>query len=102
VVLNKTRTSDRCVELIWPDISRFQGKTPVLIDDIASSGATLIAAAEGVSARGFAKPYCAVVHALLNDEAFARLQQVCARVVSTDSVTHVSNAMGLAPLIATL
>lgn len=100
LVLDKTRLSDTEVGLAWPDLSGFEGKTPVLIDDIAASGRTLIAAAQGLAARGFAKPVCAIVHALLDEDAFATLQKVCARVVSTDSVRHVSNAMNLAPLIA--
>jgi ribose-phosphate pyrophosphokinase len=98
-LLNKTRMGDRSVELVWPDLSGFAGKTPVLLDDIASSGRTLIAAATGLRDRGFPKPVCVVVHALLDDASFSDLQRACARVISTDSVPHPSNGVSVAPLL---
>jgi ribose-phosphate pyrophosphokinase len=44
-------------------------------------------------------PVCAIVHALLDAPAFAALQRVCARVISTDSVSHPSNVISVAPLL---
>ena len=99
-VLAKTRRADASIDLDWPDLGGLSGKTPVLLDDIASSGRTLIAAAEGLAARGFARPVCAIVHALLEEANYAELQRVCARVISTDSVRHASNAVSVASLIA--
>lgn len=99
-LLAKTRTGDTSVELVWPELEGLRGKTPVLLDDIASSGRTLITAAETLLSRGFPRPVCAIVHALLDDDAFAALQRVCARVVSTDTVPHPSNAVSVAPLLA--
>lgn len=101
-VLTKTRKGDRSVELSWPDLSGLTGKTPVLLDDIASSGRTLFAAAEGLSSRGFANPVCAVVHALLDDTVFSDLQRACERVVSTDTVPHASNAVSVTSLLTPL
>ncbi len=101
-VLTKTRKGDRRVQLDWPDLIEHAGQTPVLLDDIAASGRTLIAAAEGLASRGFAKPICAVVHALMDETAFASLQRVCARVVSTDCVPHASNAVSVASMLAPL
>lgn len=100
IVLQKERFGDREVRITFPDLSAFAGRRPVLIDDIASSGRTLIAAAEGVVAQGLAPPVCVVVHALFAEDAFARLSRVAARIVSTDSVTHPSNGIALAPLLA--
>lgn len=100
VVLRKERRGDRDVRIEVPDLSDWRDRRPVLIDDIASSGRTLIAAAEGVVAQGLAPPVCVVVHALFAEDAFARLSRVAARIVSTDSVTHPSNGIALAPLLA--
>jgi ribose-phosphate pyrophosphokinase len=99
-VLAKRRRGDESVDLAWPELSGLAGKTPVLLDDIAASGATLIAAAKELSARGFAKPICVIVHALLHETAYAELQRVCARVVSTDAVSHPSNAIPIASALA--
>lgn len=99
LVLEKTRHGDRAVELAWPATSQPLGRTPVIVDDIVSSGETLARVAEGLAARGFAKPVAALVHALLDDDAYAKLSQICAGVVSTDAVAHASNAISIAELL---
>ncbi len=99
-VLRKTRHGDRSVEIAMPDLSAHRLRQPVLVDDIASSGGTLIEAARQFSAMGLPRPICAVVHALFAGDAFALLSEVAARVVSTDTVAHASNAVSVAPLIA--
>ena len=100
VVMEKTRRGDFDVSVTLPDLGDHRGRTPVLVDDIASSGRTMIAAAQLLAARGLARPVCAVVHPLFAGDAFARIQAVAARVVSCDSVPHPSNAIPLAPLVA--
>lgn len=99
-VLGKTRLGDRRVEITLPDLSDWAGRRAVLIDDIAASGRTLIEAAKQLGEAGFAPPVCAVVHALFAEDAYERLQQVSADIISTDSVPHRTNRVTLAPLIA--
>ncbi|MCD9033230.1 ribose-phosphate pyrophosphokinase [Luteimonas sp. Y-2-2-4F] len=99
-VLRKTRRGDRDVEIALPDLSAWRDRRPVLVDDIASSGRTLAAAAHGLAAQGLAQPACAVVHALFADDAWAQLQPLFSRIASTDAVPHPSNAIALAPLFA--
>jgi ribose-phosphate pyrophosphokinase len=100
VVLRKERLGDREVRITFPDLTGFAGRQPVLIDDIASSGRTLAAAARELAARGFARPICAVVHAVFGGDAFTEVASVSERVVSTDAVPHPTNVICLAPLIA--
>lgn len=100
VVLRKERRGDRQVEITFPDLAPFAGRQPVLVDDIASSGRTLVEACKGLEQRGFARPICVVVHPLFAEDAFDRLRAVAARVVSTDTVTHPSNGIGVAGLVA--
>jgi ribose-phosphate pyrophosphokinase len=100
VVLRKVRKGDRDVEIVAPDLTGFLDRSPVLIDDIASSGRTLVEAARLLSAQGLARPVCVVVHGVFADDAYEKLTAVAGRVVSTDSVPHPSNAIGLAPLVA--
>lgn len=99
-VLQKIRHGDRDVEIELPDLSQWNGLQPVLIDDIASSGNTLIEAARKLPLQGFSRPDVAVVHGIFAGDSFARLAPLCGRIASTDSVVHPSNAIGLAPLIA--
>jgi len=100
VVLRKTRFGDRRVELIVPDLSRWQHRKPVLVDDIASSGRTLIEASKAIQAQGLARPICAVVHPLFAEESFAELKSAMDNVASTDAVPHISNRISLVPLVA--
>lgn len=100
LVLQKERFGDRDVRITFPDLSVFAGRQPVLIDDIASSGRTLAAAARELRARGFPPPICAIVHAVFGGDAFAQVEAVAERVVSTDAVPHPTNVIPLAPLIA--
>lgn len=99
-VLTKTRRGDACVELELPDLSRWMGRKPILVDDIASTGGTLVEAASKLTAAGFSKPSCVVVHALCSGEAETRLRAATAGFVSTDTVPHPSNAISVAQLIA--
>lgn len=99
-VLRKIRHSDRDVEIALPDLSQWTGLQPVLVDDIASSGNTLIEAARKLPPQGFPRPDVAVVHGIFAGESYAQLAPHCGRIVSTDSVSHPSNAIGLAQLIA--
>lgn len=100
IVLRKTRHGDREVAIDLPDLRHYQGHTPVLVDDIASSGHTLLVAGQQLRDQGLPAPECLVVHALLDDDAHARLLQVFGRFTSTDAVPHPSNRIALAPLFA--
>lgn len=99
-VLRKVRHGDRDVDIALPDLSEWRGRQPVLADDIASSGHTLIEAARQLPLQGFARPVVAVVHGIFAEDSFQRLAPLCDRIVSSDSVPHESNAVELAPMIA--
>jgi ribose-phosphate pyrophosphokinase len=99
-VMRKIRHSDRDVEIALPDLSQWSGLQPVLVDDIASSGNTLAEAARKLPPLGFARPDVAVVHGIFAGDSYARLAPLCGRIVSSDSVSHATNAMGLSRLIA--
>lgn len=99
-VLKKIRHGDRSVEIALPDLSQWKDRQPVLVDDIASSGQTLIEAATKLVEAGLERPVAAVIHPLFAGDAYARLKAVTRQIVSTDSVPHQSNAISLAPLLA--
>jgi ribose-phosphate pyrophosphokinase len=99
-VLRKTRYGDRNVEIHMGDLSQWQGRTPVLVDDIASSGRTMVEAAKQLAQQGLTKPVCVVVHGLFADDAYERLSAIAEKVVSTDCVPHTSNNISVAKLLA--
>jgi ribose-phosphate pyrophosphokinase len=100
VVLGKRRLGDRQVEIIAPDLHQWTMHVPVLVDDVASSGGTMIEAARQLREQGLSKPFCVVVHALFAQDSFQALCDVSEQVVSTDTVPHASNAISVAALLA--
>ncbi|MGX7953100.1 ribose-phosphate diphosphokinase [Tsuneonella sp. HG249] len=101
-VLDKIRSGDRRVEMSTPLNGAFQSSTPVIVDDIASSGRTMIEAIRQLTAMGSAPPICLVIHAVFAANAYEdMLASGAARVISTDSIPHPSNAISLGPLLAT-
>ncbi|MFZ5481145.1 MAG: ribose-phosphate diphosphokinase [Myxococcota bacterium] len=99
-VLHKTRRGDRDVEVTVPDLHRWPGRTPVLVDDIVSTARTMGAAARHLRAAGTPPPVCVVVHALFAPGAAEELAAAgVARVASCNTVAHVTNAVDVAPLV---
>lgn len=102
VVLDKHRQGDRDVRIKLPDMSGWQGRYPVLVDDIISSAATMIEAARLLAAAGMPKPVCIGIHGLFAGDSFSDLSKVTERVVTTNSVPHASNEIDLSPQIAAI
>lgn len=99
-VCHKQRSGDRdvAVGLQGADV---RGRAVVLMDDVASTGRTLVAAAQAALAAGAASVDAAVTHALFVGDALAQVQAAgVRRVWSSDSVPHASNAVSLVPLLA--
>lgn len=100
-VCHKVRHGDRQVEVALPDFP-FAGRAVVLLDDVASSGHTLAQAARGLLAAGAASVSVAVTHALFANDAGQLLWDAGIRQVwSTDCIAHPSNAVSMAPALAT-
>ena len=99
-VCHKVRHGDRDVHIALPDID-VVGRAVVLLDDVASSGHTLAAAARLLLAAGAASVDVAVTHALFADGALQLIQDAgVGHVWSTDCITHASNAVSMADKIA--
>lgn len=100
-VCHKVRSGDRQVEVALPDGLDPAGRSIVLMDDVASTGRTLISAASQLLARGAASVDVAVTHALFAGDALTQLHQAGIRHVwSTDCIEHESNCCSVAPMVA--
>lgn len=98
-VLRKQRRGDREVEITIPDLHDFRERRPVLVDDIVSSGRTMIETARQLRTQGMQAPVCIAVHALFSAEASRALLEFADRVVSTNSVPHETNGIDLSSLL---
>ncbi|HEY8329075.1 MAG TPA: ribose-phosphate diphosphokinase [Rhodanobacter sp.] len=100
-VLQKQRHGDRDVEVSLPDAEAARGRTPVIVDDIVSSGRTVIETLGHLRRLGLPAAVCVAIHAMFAEDAYDQLLKAgAARVVSTDSIPHASNAMSIAGLLA--
>ena len=99
-VLQKVRHGDRDVEITLPDLGPLGDRTPVLVDDIISSGHTMAEAVRLVATHTAKRPVCIAVHGLFADNSDRTLAAAGARVVTSNSVAHASNAIDVAPLLA--
>lgn len=103
VVLEKVRHGDRDVTVSIPDPAALRGRTPVLVDDIISTGRTMVAAVQHVKAQHLNPPVCVGVHAVFAGDAHeALLAAGAARVVTTDTIPHASNGISVHQAIASV
>jgi len=100
-VARKTRRSDRSVEIAFADPKLFAGRPALLVDDIVSSGGTLMTCAKALQAAGATTVDAVVTHALFAPELVRTLFESGIRSVkSTDSVPHPTNAIALDGILA--
>ena len=101
IVLEKTRRGDRDVSVTPIDAAIVQGRHPVVLDDIASSGFTMTEVLKRLSSIGIHESTCVIVHAVLADGAEATLRAAGAsRIVSTNTVPHSTNHIDVSDAIA--
>ncbi len=101
LVLRKTRLGDQAVRVHLPDLAAWPNHTPVLVDDIISTGRTLLSAVEQLRRAGTPAPVCVAVHGLCAGNALPSLLAAGAtRVVCTNSIAHGGTPIDLTSLMA--
>lgn len=99
-VATKERLGDREVAISLPDID-YRRREVVLVDDMISTGHTLINITRQLKKQGAQKIHCLVTHALFPDEVSGALHDAgITHIWSSDSVSHPSNAVSLSALLA--
>lgn len=99
-ILTKTRRGDRDVS-VSASHREWNGHTPVLIDDIVSTGRTLVEATRSLRAAGSAAPVCIAIHAVFADSVESELVSAGASgIVTCNTITHASNRICVADPIA--
>lgn len=100
LVARKKRHGDHSVEIDMPDLSKFQDYTPIIIDDIISTGTTFVKTVDALRPYGLARPICLTVHALMPEGVESKLVDAgAAQIISTNCVPHKSNKIDINDLI---
>lgn len=101
LVGEKVRHGDREVSLRVPEAARAAGRPVILVDDMVSSGGTLIACAQDLRRAGATRLAAAVTHCLSSPDDMARLAAAgIAPLWATDSVPGPASGISLAPALA--
>ncbi|PIE25120.1 MAG: phosphoribosylpyrophosphate synthetase [Neptuniibacter caesariensis] len=98
-VLSKVRKGDYDVEISLPEIERWQGHTPVLVDDIISSGKTMLETVRHLQSADLKRTCCIGVHGLFSEQAYTDLENE-ADVVTCNTVPHPSNQIDISAALA--
>ena len=99
-VCRKLRTGDREVDVILPGID-VRGRAVLLIDDVASTGRTLLRTVIGLWAAGATAIDVFVTHGVFVGDALPLLYGArVGNIWSSDTVPHRTNAVSVVPLLA--
>ena len=100
-VLTKERRGDRDVSVSPPETAALRGHTPVIVDDIVSSGHTILETMDHLRRLQLPAPIVVAIHPVFAADAYEKLIAAGAsRIVSTDTIAHPSNAISVADALA--
>jgi ribose-phosphate pyrophosphokinase len=101
IILEKIRKGDRNVEVSVPEVEKFMENTPVLVDDIISTGNTMIETIGHLKKTGMKPPVCIGIHAVFAAGAYDKLIKAgAAKVVTCNTIVHPSNEIFMDELLA--
>ncbi|WP_191966972.1 MULTISPECIES: ribose-phosphate diphosphokinase [Marinobacter] len=101
VIGAKQRLGDRRVEVALPDISRYQGRTAIIIDDVISSGRTVGECVKALRSQGMEAILCAAVHGIFAEASDQYLLDTGLQaLVTTNTIPHRTNGIDISELLA--
>lgn len=99
-IIKKNRHGDRDVTISISDMPS-KNRTPVLIDDIISTGTTMLAAIHEFISKGLHQPICIGVHGLFDERTHAALLSKGAKkIVTSNSILNAYDEIDITDIIA--
>lgn len=96
LILEKIRKGDSNVDVSIPDIEQYRDFTPVLIDDIISTGMTMIDTIKHLKALKMTSPICIGVHAVFAGDAYQMLlASGVEKIITCNTIQHISNGIDI-------
>lgn len=100
VIGNKLRRGDRDVQVQLPALHTWQARTAVIIDDVISSGQTILQCIHAIRSQGIQPIHCVAVHGIFADGADRELLATgLDSLATTNTIVHDSNAIDIAPFL---
>ena len=83
-----------------PDVTLHRNRTPVIVDDIISTGRTLVETVRHLKQAFLLPPACIGVHAVFADGAYEGLKAAGAgQIITCDTIPHETNRINLTELL---
>lgn len=96
LILEKIRKGDKQVEVSIPNIEKHHNAIPVLIDDIISTGMTMIGAVKHLLSLKMRPPICIGVHAVFAGDAYQQLlASGVENIITCNTIQHCSNGIDI-------
>ncbi len=100
LIVEKTRFGDAQVSATVPQIEQYPNHTPVLIDDIISTGKTMIETIKHIQTYGINNIICLAVHAVFAKNAYEELKKTgVTDIVTCNTIAHPSNKIDMSNLL---
>lgn len=101
LVLTKTRVNDREVRLSIANVDAWRDRTPVLVDDVISTGGTMVETVRAMVKAGLSGPTCVAVHGIfVADSRDELIAAGCRRVVTCNTVPNPTSEIDVTALLA--
>ena len=96
LILEKNRTGDKAVEISIPHLKSYRHSQPVLIDDIISTGMTLVETLKHLARLKMRASICIGVHAVFAGDAYQTLLGMgVEKIITCNTISHVSNGIDI-------
>ena len=99
VIMEKKRFSGRDVKVTLNKKVNFKGKNVILVDDMISTGNTIIEAAKNFRKMGVKKFNCVAVHGIFVEKALERLKKNGINVITTNTIPSRVSKIDISDLI---
>ena len=99
-VLRKKRYTSRHVRIVVKPGTEFKGRNVVIVDDIISTGNTMIEPIKQIKKMGAKKVYCIGVHGLFVEGALKKLKKLGVTVLTTNTIVNPASKIDMAETIA--
>lgn len=100
IILNKIRLNDNLVEIVVPKLNKYKDYTPVLVDDIISTGHTMLETIMHLKMASMPPPICIAVHAVFAKNSYRNLKKSQIKnIITTNTINHKSNQIDISKMI---